>query len=105
MTRALAPAPSFLQGFTAPMGWNLSTLQGLQHGAAQAGRAVGNVDTGHLQSLDLEIGGIVAAGDDGARVTHPATRRSRAARDETDDRLGGLAGLDELGPLDLGVAA
>src|SRR4051812_2566099 len=63
------------------------------------------MDTGHLQSLNLEIGRIVAAGNDGARVTHPAPRRSGAPGDETHDWLGGLAGLDELGSLDLGVAA
>src|SRR5687767_5382961 len=38
-------------------------------------------------------------------MTHASARRYGAARDEADDRLFDPAGLDELGTLDLGVAA
>src|SRR5690606_5428806 len=77
----------------------------LEHGAAEAGRRVRNEDARLLQSRDLVVGGVLAARDDGAGMTHPAARRRRAPGNEAGDRLRRALGLVVLGALDLGVAA
>src|SRR4051794_3275416 len=78
---------------------------GLKHGAPQARRAVGDVDACRCKRLYFIVRRVIATGNYGAGMTHAATRRRCAARDEADDRLFGPAGLDEFGALDLGVAA
>ena len=56
-------------------------------GLANMGYRVRYLNACRVQSLDLIVGGSLAAGDDRARMAHPFARRRLTAADETDDRF------------------
>src|SRR5262245_2122110 len=89
-------------GEEADMGSALHCLGPL---GAQRGRRIGNVDPHRTQGVDLEFRGVLTTRDHGAGMAHAASRWRGATGDEADHGLLGLAGLDELSALDLGVAA
>src|SRR5918993_3968133 len=100
MASLLSPSPG--RGEESDM---VSALHGFEHFLAQSGGGVGDPDACRTHGMDLELGGVLTTGDHRARMAHATTRRRGAAGDEADHRLLGLAGLDELGTLHLGVAA
>src|SRR5262245_1841395 len=73
-------------------------------GGAHVGRALDGGDAGGFHGGHLLRRGALAAGDDGARVTHAAPGRRGLPADEADDRLRDVR-LDEGGGLLLGGAA
>src|SRR5215468_2145241 len=73
-----------------------SSLQDLQHGAAECRGGVRDDDTGAPHRIHLVGGGSGAAGDDGAGVPHAAARRSGDTGDEAYDGFLHIAVLDEV---------
>src|SRR5262245_50040703 len=59
-------------------------LERLRQRLAEIGRRLGDLDTRRAQRRHLLGGAALAAGDDGAGVSHAAARRRRATGDETD---------------------
>src|SRR4029450_1098835 len=90
MASLLIPSPG--RGEESDM---VSALHGFEHFLAQSGGRVGDPDARRAHGVDLEFGGVLATRDHRACMAHAATRRGRAAGDEADDRLLGLARLDE----------
>src|SRR6266849_1439455 len=96
---------------SAPLSWpnppwsGRSALHCLKHFLAQGGGRIRDPDARRPHGVDLELGGVLTAGDHGAGMAHATARRSGAAGDEADHGLAGLGFPDELRALDLGVAA
>src|SRR5438445_13112886 len=83
----------------------LSSLQHLQHGAAERRWRVRDGEASASHRLHLVLSGAGAAGNNRARVAHAAARGCGDARDEADNGLLYLAALDEIGGFFLGRAA
>src|SRR6478735_3846221 len=58
------------------------------HEAAHLRRVPRDGEAALLHHRQLGVGGVCAARDQGAGMTHPLARRRRHAGDEADDRLG-----------------
>src|SRR5262245_49408247 len=85
-----------------------AAIERLGKRGAERRRAIGDGDAGRLHGLDLVLRRALAAGDDGAGVSHATPGRRGHAGDEARHRL--LAaflglGLDELGSVLLGRTA
>ena len=64
-----------------------STTNRLNQGFSEAGGAVCDNNTRRAHGVDLVLGAALAAGDDGARMSHAPSGRGRASRDAARDRL------------------
>src|SRR6266542_6435949 len=65
----------------------LLSSENLFHPGSDVGGGTDDGDPGGLQGLDLVGGRTFAAGDDGARVAHAASRGRGLSRDKRDDRF------------------
>src|SRR4051812_20140138 len=86
-TTPSSPAPAFDAVAVVAMLCHRRFFQGSGHRGADIAQILDHFNAVLLQSRDLARVSPGAAFDDGARVAHAASRRSRASRDESEDGL------------------